>query len=882
MKKLLILLFVLAFIFPSEMNAQRRKSKGKKAASATKPKPKSKTKKYSDFVKKDTKTDEGLFKVHENDGKYFYEIPKNLLGKEMLLVSRIKELPSNFGGGYVNAGSKTNEQVVIWEQFKKKILLKIKSYNAIANDSLPIYKSVKSNNLEPILYAFDIKTQSKDSTAVLIDVTKFFSSDVKAISGIDSRARTQYKVRRLDTKRSFINTIKSYPKNIEVVQDFTFEASKPPSNRNAGTISIRMNQSMILLPEKPMMPRLFDKRVGYFTVGTVDYNSEKLKADSKRYIRRWRLEPKDKEAYARGELVEPIKPIVYYLDPATPKKLRKYIKQGVDDWAGVFETAGFKNAIMAKMPPTKEEDPEFSMEDIRYSSIRYVASTTRNAVGPSVSDPRSGEIIESDIIWYHNHLRSYRNRYLLETGAANPSARTLDTPAEEIGEMMRMVIAHEIGHALGLPHNMAASYAYPTESLRDGDFTQKNGIAATIMDYARYNYVAQPEDKNVRFIRQLGPYDHYSINWGYRVISNANTPKDEVKTLDNWIDEKAGDPIYKFGYQRRGGFDPASQTEGIGNDLVKASTYGIKNLKIVAKNLPEWTSDQTNDYADLNELYGELLSVWNRYINHVVGNVGGVFEDNKKPNQQGNVYTVLAKSKQKESLNWLLKNTFTTPNWLLDKNILANINHTVFEDNRADYGTALDLDFGITNISGSVFNNNGNSGQGLLADQYVISMRDLAELTLEHVTMADNNVQNATIGRPNGSPITINIYSSIIYNPNTGPVFDDFAAFTPDIDCVIAHEIASMQTLGGIQLLNNDPKFKAPLDRDYHLDAMFSPAVDFCSESNVLGDLKDMDGHTRGWDDGSVPNDQNNPNYVFDAGADETYDNDIIFENGFE
>ncbi len=675
----------MAFIFPSEINAQRKKSKKKTETSTEKTKPKSKTKKYSDFIKKDTKTDEGLFKVHETKDKFYYEIPKELLGKEMLLVSRIKELPSGFGGGYVNAGSKTNEQVVVWEQFKKKILLKIKSYNAIANDSLPIYKSVKSNNLEPILYAFDIETESKDSTAVLIDVTKFFSSDVKAISGINSRARTQYKVKRLDASRSFINTIKSYPKNLEVVQDFTFEASKPPSNSRAQTISIRMNQSMILLPEKPMMPRLFDKRVGYFTVGNVDYNSEKLKADSKKYIRRWRLEPKDKETYARGELVEPIKPIVYYLDPATPEKLRKYIKQGVDDWQKVFETAGFKNAIMAKMPPTKEEDPEFSMEDIRYSSIRYVASTTRNATGPSVSDPRSGEIIESDIIWYHNHLRSYRNRYLLETGAANPSARTLDTPAEEIGEMMRMVIAHEIGHALGLPHNMAASYAYPVESLRNGDFTQKNGIAATIMDYARYNYIAQPGDEGVRFIRQLGPYDHYSINWGYRVIPGAGSPKDEVKTLDGWIDEKANDPIYKFGIQRRGGFDPASQTEGIGNDQVKASNYGIKNLKIVAKNLPQWTSDQTNNYEDLSELYGELLGTWNRYVGHVIGNIGGVFEDNKKPNQKGNVYSVLPKYKQKESLNWLLNNTFTTQNWLLDKNILANTNHTGYVERMGRY-----------------------------------------------------------------------------------------------------------------------------------------------------------------------------------------------------
>ncbi|WP_299012366.1 zinc-dependent metalloprotease [uncultured Polaribacter sp.] len=673
-KNYLFLFAFLVFIGCSPKSSSLLKSAKKTAPTKTK---KTSSKNYTDFVKKSTKTDNGLFKVHQNKNQFLYEIPKTYLGKEMLLVTRIKELPAGLGGGYVNAGSKINTQVIVWESFKDKILLKVKSYNAIANDSLPIYKSVKANNLEPVIYAFDVKTQNQDSTAVLVDVSKFFSTDVKAITGLPSYFRKTYKVRRLDASRSFINSIKSYPENIEVIQDFTFDADAPPSNSSTNTITMRINQSMILLPENPMMPRIYDKRVGYFSIGNVDYSSEALKADSKRYIRKWRLEPKDIAAYNRGELVEPVKPIVYYLDPATPKKLRKYIQQGVNDWQKVFETAGFKNAIMAKMPPTKEEDPEFSMEDIRYSSIRYVASTTRNATGPSVSDPRTGEILESDIIWYHNHLRSYRNRYLLETGAANPSARTLNTPDEEIGDMMRMVIAHEVGHALGLPHNMAASFAYNTEDLRNGDFTQKNGIAATIMDYARYNYVAQPGDKNIRFIRQLGPYDHYAINWGYRQIANATTPEQEVKTLDKWIEDKADNPIYRFGGQR---FDPSAQTEGIGNNQVKSSTYGVKNLKIVAKNLPKWTSSETNNYEDLDELYGELLSVWGRYAGHVAGNIGGVYEFNKKPTQAGNVYIAVPKEMQKESLNWLQNNVFETPNWLLDKNILNKIDETDYTD----------------------------------------------------------------------------------------------------------------------------------------------------------------------------------------------------------
>tara|TARA_B100000929_G_scaffold57926_1_gene43472 strand:+ start:1 stop:1716 length:1716 start_codon:yes stop_codon:yes gene_type:complete len=428
---------------------------------------------------------------------------------------------------------------------------------------------------------------------------------------------------------------------------------------------------MILLPEDKMQPRIADERVGWFTLRKYDYDSDALKSDDYRILRRWRLVPKDIEAYKRGELVEPVKPIIYYLDPATPLKWRPYFKQGIEDWNAAFEKAGFKNAIIAKDPPSPEEDPEFSPEDVRYSVIRYVASTTRNAVGPSVSDPRTGEILESDVIWYHNHLRSYRNRFMIEAGAQNPAARTLETPEAEIGEMMRMVIAHEVGHAIGLPHNMKASSAYPTDSLRVASFTQKYGLTPSIMDYARVNYVAQPEDKGVRYIRMMGPYDYYAVNWGYRYIPEAETAEEEKPTLDQWILEKAGNPWYEFGSST--GVDPHSQTESLGDDNIKASLYGLANMKKVIPNLIDWTTKDGYGYDDLDEVYGELTRLWRGYVYHVITNVGGIYETRKTADQEGVVYEPVPKSIQEEAVTFLNEHAFTTPEWLLDKEILNRI-----------------------------------------------------------------------------------------------------------------------------------------------------------------------------------------------------------------
>ena len=673
----------------------------------------SQSKKPLDSIIKEFDIDKGLFTTYIKGDELYFELNDSLLGKDLLMITRYVQLPTNYNA-YTNAGSKSSQLLVRFSKKRDRILLTQHSFINTAETSDPISLSVEKNNFPPILGAFDI--ENKESDKYLFRVTDYFNSDSPSFNIVRKSLKKKFGLSSLDRKRSFIDNIKSFPENTEILHTLTYNTSNPPRGNSSGSLSFQINHSIILLPKQLMKVRYEDPRVGWFTLKQYNYSSDALKSDEVKLIRRWRLVPSDIEAYKKGELVKPIKPIVYYIDPATPLKWRPYFKKGIEDWNTAFEKAGFKNAIIAKDPPSKQEDPDFSPEDSRYSTVRYVASTTRNATGPSVSDPRTGEIIESDIIWYHNHLRSYRNRYLLETAAANPKARTLNTPEEEIGEMMRRVISHEIGHALGLPHNMKASSAYPVDSLRSGIFTQKMGIATTIMDYARYNYIAQPGDKNIRFVRQLGPYDDYSIEWGYRYYPGETTETEKV-SLRKMVDEKSLNPIYMFGYDIN---DPNTQTEDIGDNPIQASTYGLKNLKIVIKNLEEWTTLDGQSYDDLEELYKELIGVYRRYVYHVIRLIGGVNQTLINKGQQKTPYKNVPKSHQINALNFLKPNLFATQNWLMDKSLLSKIkDHNALNSLQSTQRAAIYRILSPRQLNRMLSNESTIVGRGLNPDELI-------------------------------------------------------------------------------------------------------------------------------------------------------------------
>ena len=610
---------------------------------------------------------EGLFNVYQTGDKIFFEIPEEMLGRDMAILSRIARTAEGLGWG---GDRLAPQQVVQWERRGDRILLRGVTYSNTADENLPVYEAVQNSNFPTIIESFEIKETRNGS--YVIDVSDLYLKDSR-LFGLQNRHRQQYTVRSLDRNRSFMEFVKAFPENIEVRTVLTYNADNPPSQQRTGTISLEVNHSMILLPEEPMRPRLFDERVAMISVSQTDYGDEAQYTNTKRYVTRFRMEPSDEEAYLRGELVEPKKPIIFYIDPATPEEWRPYFKEGINEWTVAFEEAGFKNAIRAEMAP--EDDPDFSLLDARYSVIRYVANPIHSAnAGPDVIDPRSGETIRAHINMYHNVMKRLHWWSMSQTGPRNPEVQRPHLSTEEMGQYLQYVVSHELAHALGYPHNQRGNTAYSIEDLRDPDFTNRHGNSSSVVGRTRFNYVAQPEDGDVKVHRNLGEYDIWSVKWAYSWLPQFDTPEEEQELLNEWILERADDPAMQFGYGR-GDFDPTQTTESIGNDWVRASELGMKNLHRVVPSLFDWMGEEGQPYNEIKMRYMQLYVHWGRLTERVITAIGGSREEHKRFGQEGPVYTALTKEDQQRSMAFLDEHLFSTPEWLLDKNLLRTFEH---------------------------------------------------------------------------------------------------------------------------------------------------------------------------------------------------------------
>lgn len=689
---------------------------------------------YRDVITTKAISDAGLFTVHKVEEKYYFELPDSLFNREILVVNRISKSAAGMriGGFFGYGGDQISQNVIRFEKGpNNKVFLRTISFAEYAKDSTsPMFTSVNNSNVQPIMASFDIKALGKDSTGAVIDVTDFVSSDNEVLN-FSSGLKSTLRIGGVQSDKSYIQTIRSYPINIEIKTVKTYGRSMGmPTQGGApggtGNLTFELNSSMVLLPKVPMQPRYFDPRVGYFTVGYTDFDANPQGVKNISLIKRWRLEPKDgdMEKYRRGELVEPKKPIIFYIDPATPKKWVPYLVQGVNDWQEAFEKAGFKNAIMAKLAPSKEEDSTWSLDDARHSAIVYKPSDVANASGPSISDPRSGEIMESHINWYHNVMSLVRNWYFIQTAAVDPKARKMEFDDELMGRLIRFVSSHEVGHTLGLRHNYGSSSAVPVEKLRDKAWLEANGHTPSIMDYARFNYVAQPEDgvSGEGLMARIGDYDRWAIEWGYKLFPQFKDENAEKAHLNTWVIEKLKDKRLWFGTETNPD-DPRSQREQVGDDPVKGSMYGIKNLQRIVPNLMEWTKMPNEDYSNLKEMYGVAVGQFRFYLAHVAKYVGGVMETPKMVEESGPVYEVVPEAKQKEAIDFLNKNIFTTPNWLINQDIYSRVS------NLNGLTTIGNLqDFVLTSIlSQRVFNNliNAEASIGNSAYQLTELLADL-------------------------------------------------------------------------------------------------------------------------------------------------------------
>ena len=696
-KKLVLITACLLLSFNQGAFAQSKKKNEKDTNPTTSP---SETKKsdakkepkpYKTVIDSNAVTQKGLIFVHKVDDKYLFEIPESLLGKEIMTITRYSKTPA---GGGIFGGEEVNRQVIRWEKGQNNnILLRSVTYVIMTPDGdKPLAQAVKNSSSDPIIGNYDIMAikkdpESKNNLGYVVDLSSTFDADVQTFS-LDPIKKQLLNILAFQKDKSFIQVIKSFPINTEIRTVKTFTTVPPkistiptpkigvdlPSGIESGLITVELNTSMILLPEKPMRKRTFDQRVGFFANSIDVFEEESQKSDTEIFAVRWRLEPKspeDAQKQKNGELIEPKKPIVYYIDPATPQKWKSYIKQGIDDWQIAFENAGWKNAIRGEYWP--ENDPSMSLEDARFSVLRYFAADIQNAYGPNVHDPRTGEILESHIGWYHNIMSLLRDWYLIQTGAVDPAARSKKFDDKLMGELIRFVSSHEVGHTLGLRHNMGASSATPVEKLRDKNFQKLNGHTSSIMDYARFNYVAQPEDGVTDLFPRIGDYDKWAIKWCYSYFEDGKTEKEEKAFLNEMTKEAYKNRRLWFGTETSP-YDPRYQTEDIGDNAMRASEYGIKNLKRILPNLLEWSKENGENYSELNDLYKSLTGQFRRYMGHVTKNVGGIYDNPKTYDMIGDQYEVVPKAIQKDAVKFLNTQLFTTPKWLLDPSVLAKIN----------------------------------------------------------------------------------------------------------------------------------------------------------------------------------------------------------------
>lgn len=679
MKK--IIFIALLGLCCNPLMAQRKKDKQSvaKADSVKKGDP------LSAIITKNTEVKKGLFNVYRTGDKFYFEIPDSILKKELLLTTWLVKVPA---GSPKFGGEKMNQMMFSFEKGTgNKMYIRYVDVLTKSDSTNTISKAVANSSIEPISVVFDIKAKGAGNASSILDVTDFLQKE-NFFTALSHEVNRMLSLGAMAADKSYVKSVAAYPINVEIKMVRTYAASIPAklergqtileAAKVAGTATLEISTSIMLMPEKPMMGRQFDLRVGYFNddAGYTPLSDDQQNISTKNFIVRYRLEPKaeDMEKYKRGELVEPKEPIVYYIDPATPKQWRKYLILGINDWNAAFKSAGFKNAIVGKEWP--ENDTTMSLEDRRYKVLRYLPSETPNAYGPNIHDPRSGEILQCYIGWYHNVMTLVHDWYMIQAGPNDPRARTMNFSEELMGELIRFVSSHEVGHTLGLRHNMGSSSFTPVEKLRDKEWVEKHGHCNSIMDYARFNYVAQPED-NIGpkgIMPRINAYDKWAIKWGYTYLGAANDEEDK-KIVSKWVtDSLAANPAlwYDGGSEGRT-FDARCQTESVGDNNMKASMYGVKNLKYVMTHLPEWTKEEGDLYKNLSQMYLQVVTQFNRYSIHVANNIASVYTTYKMPDQPGEVFESAPVENQKEAVAWLNEYVFQTPNWLLDPAILNKI-----------------------------------------------------------------------------------------------------------------------------------------------------------------------------------------------------------------